>query len=549
MAERPEAGPADSIDGLSDRLAADWRAAMAPIAVQLVAFVQDRPDLQAAADELAGLLPRLNDQSLGSAMFQGRLAGLLGVPVSPGETADPGTGPGLSFAEAVELTPLADSEAVRFLQSKTIGQRFSFDWRDVREQEHVAAFVVAKAMQKDLLADIHGELVTALKDGMTRDEFVRKMTPILQAHGWWGVQERLDDETKQVREVQLGSARRLKTIYDVNIRMAHAAGRWERLTKTMQPGDLLRYTAVIDSRTRAQHRAWHGVTLPIDHAFWDAHYPPNGWNCRCTTTTVLSQVARRRGIQPTSEEELRAQGAYDQGDWFNERKGVTERIPKGVTPGFAYNVGKARMASYIPEPPPGPPPEIGAPGRTSLIEQLKDKLPEPLDARRLIAPPWSPPADDAAAAKAFLDIIRPHAQPLATGELVFTDAAQVPITVSERLFQDRATGGWKLSDRDRTEFLPLLAQTLLSPDEIWAAFEEIRDAEGRLVKRVWKRRYLARWALAGHEQPGLVIFEEDGGAWHGVTAFPPAQSSSDARKLRKLLSEGRTGVLMWRRAE
>jgi hypothetical protein len=32
---------------------------------------------------------------------------------------------------------------------------------------------------------------------------------------------------------------------------------------------------------RTTHQALNGITLPIDHAFWHTHYPPNGWHCRC----------------------------------------------------------------------------------------------------------------------------------------------------------------------------------------------------------------------------------------------------------------------------
>jgi SPP1 gp7 family putative phage head morphogenesis protein len=52
-----------------------------------------------------------------------------------------------------------------------------------------------------------------------------------------------------------------------------------------------RYTAVLDARTRAHHRAWDGVTLAVDDPTWYGppdRRPPNGWNCRCTLIPVTA---------------------------------------------------------------------------------------------------------------------------------------------------------------------------------------------------------------------------------------------------------------------
>ncbi|WP_432757051.1 phage head morphogenesis protein [Burkholderia glumae] len=53
--------------------------------------------------------------------------------------------------------------------------------------------------------------------------------------------------------------------------------------------------AVLDNRTRPQHRAWSGTLLPVTLGFWRTHYPPYGWNCRCT-------------VRPYSEAEMKAAG-------------------------------------------------------------------------------------------------------------------------------------------------------------------------------------------------------------------------------------------------
>ena len=84
--------------------------------------------------------------------------------------------------------------------------------------------------------------------------------------------------------MQLGSVHRLRTIFQTNLRTSYAAGQWERIQRVKDDLPFLRYSAVLDSRTRPDHRRWHGTVLPVDHPFWQTHFPPNGWRCRCSVT-------------------------------------------------------------------------------------------------------------------------------------------------------------------------------------------------------------------------------------------------------------------------
>jgi SPP1 gp7 family putative phage head morphogenesis protein len=77
----------------------------------------------------------------------------------------------------------------------------------------------------------------------------------------------------------------LKTEYNTAAGSAQAAKQWTDLTRD-KADVLLKYVAVHDDRTRTEHRAWDGITLPANHPFWQTHFPPNGWNCRCTAIPV-----------------------------------------------------------------------------------------------------------------------------------------------------------------------------------------------------------------------------------------------------------------------
>ena len=64
-------------------------------------------------------------------------------------------------------------------------------------------------------------------------------------------------------------------------RQARQAERWLEMQEQAALYPNIIYKAVIDGRTRDQHREWHNIIRPINDPFWQTHYPPNGWGCRC----------------------------------------------------------------------------------------------------------------------------------------------------------------------------------------------------------------------------------------------------------------------------
>ena len=95
----------------------------------------------------------------------------------------------------------------------------------------------------------------------------------------------------------------------------------------------LRYVAVQDARTRPDHMAWHGTVLPVGHPWWATHNPPNGWRCRCTVVQLAERDLRRYGYRVSPDPAVRDR------EWTNRRSGEVQRIPEGIDPGFAHNVG------------------------------------------------------------------------------------------------------------------------------------------------------------------------------------------------------------------
>lgn len=241
----------------------------------------------------------------------------------------------MAEVEALDLPP---REAVRHFRRK--GLHAGFHWLDTDAASHLRSFTVAKAMRLDVLEDIRKAVDRSIAEGITFEEFQEQLEPTLKKRGWWGRQRMVDPLTGEVQVVQLGSPRRLRTIFDTNLRMSYSKGRWERIARVAEARRWLRYVSVLDERTRPEHRAMHGTVLPWDDPFWQQWYPPNGWHCRCTVQQLSDDDLKEFGFEPSMEA---PDGWNDTRSWMNKRTGRVHQVPRGIDPGFDHNVGTLNL--------------------------------------------------------------------------------------------------------------------------------------------------------------------------------------------------------------
>lgn len=431
------------------------------------------------------------------------------------------------------------ADAVAYLKDKVSGGRLSFDWRDVWQEEHLTSFVVAKMASQDLLTDVHTALVKALSEGQTREMFIANLRPTLEKAGWWGRKAQRDPVTGIEREVQLGSTRRLKTIFDINMRMSFAAGRWQRIEETKAALPYLAYTAVFRETSRPQHAAWGGrgavrIILPVDHPFWRTHYPPNGWWCICSVLQMSAAMLQTRGWKVTSDDELAATNWTRTWPWLNKRTGVVQTVPLGLDPGFAYNVGQARRAGLTP--PPVPEPQR----QTMIGERLPRALPKPFAPRPYPAGVAKRP--DLEGDQVFDAFSKALGIPEGG---VFFDAVQNPLAIDRSLFEQRDAAGAvrasKADKRGRAAYAEVFAATLRAPDEIWVSAQTQLDGSTRLV-----RNYVAAFIDPDGERYWMTVsFSQREGWWYGTTAFAADQSLG--KQERYTAKHGRIGTMVYRR--
>jgi hypothetical protein len=194
-------------------------------------------------------------------------------------------------------------------------------WDDVIKAGHDRAFVVAGAAKADLLADFNSAIDKAIADGKSISWFKKEFENIVKTNGW---------TVFTGSDTPAGRDWRARVIYNTNLRSSYAAGRYAQLTAP----DLLKsrpYWKYLHNDTvahpRPLHVSWSGLVLKHNDPWWQTHFPPNGFGCRCRVTSV--NAGEYKG------EKAPDNGTYIKTDLF----GNDHIIPKGIDYGWDYVPG------------------------------------------------------------------------------------------------------------------------------------------------------------------------------------------------------------------
>lgn len=201
------------------------------------------------------------------------------------------------------LNPLkVDSEDIR-LWIERRDPRPIGHWNQIGSEEYARAFTAARTAGHDIIDDLYFAFYDTVAAGGTEVDFEKLVLPTLRQKGWLADRPGVD----------LGN--RVRLIFDTNLRVARASGRWARYWRSRSALPYLRAVTVRDDRVRrppkseADHTAWDGIILPIEHEFWTRWFPPLGFRCRCSVIQMTrSQLARYKG-GITSEGELASREA------------------------------------------------------------------------------------------------------------------------------------------------------------------------------------------------------------------------------------------------
>ena len=225
-------------------------------------------------------------------------------------------------AAAPEAFGIKFQEALDYLKAKL--PEGTQAWDDLAGPVHAKVFAVAGATKVDLVQDLHSAITRAIEQGRTITDFRKDFDKAVQAHGWSYKGKR---------------GWRTRVIYDANMRSAHMAGRWAQIQANKDRKPYLQYLTAGDSRVRPQHRQWDGLVYPVDHPFWDTHYPPNGWGCRCTIRPRSAADVEEMGLIVQTQSPKMASRMV-----VNQDGEITDIVPNGIDAGWDHNVGQSWIA-------------------------------------------------------------------------------------------------------------------------------------------------------------------------------------------------------------
>jgi len=160
------------------------------------------------------------------------------------------------------------AEALKYLQNKAKNLQITVDWKQLDADAHDRAFTVANITSADVLQDIINYITETVAKGERFKDFQKKaieggLVERMQQAGW------------------TGDKNRLKVIYNTNVDMAAAKGRFKQLMVTKNIFPNVRYVQVERITKRHDHSLLHNKVFALDDPLLESVYPPSGFNCKC----------------------------------------------------------------------------------------------------------------------------------------------------------------------------------------------------------------------------------------------------------------------------
>lgn len=189
----------------------------------------------------------------------------------------------------IVLDPIAHDEAIKMIADKPALLREQFD--RLLPELQARAFTVTWIEDANVLRSIRDAIAELPQGG-----------------DWAKLREQIADELMQSGTYfdEEKSTKRAELLLRTHGFQAYQATAWQVAQETIEDFPYLQYMTMEDEAVRDAHRALNGIVLPANHPFWEDHYPPWDWGCRCQVRQISrAEYARLEKLDASRDPEQR----------------------------------------------------------------------------------------------------------------------------------------------------------------------------------------------------------------------------------------------------
>ena len=205
-----------------------------------------------------------------------------------------------------DFDPRENADAERRLRDKAAVSSEEFEL--LSKAARSRAFRVADVHNARLIADVKKRIEQALREGHSWADTRRDLVKLFDTAG-----------------VPRPALHRLRLVFQTNVQQAYNDGRRESMEdpEVASAFPFWKYLTVGNGtagykNVRPDHAALHGLVFRADDPFWDSHYPPWSYNCRCTVIALTPNQARAEGALFT-QAQVRKKGVRPDPNFSRER--------------------------------------------------------------------------------------------------------------------------------------------------------------------------------------------------------------------------------------
>jgi hypothetical protein len=194
--------------------------------------------------------------------------------------------------------PTPNEAAVDFLKRKRPLNAGAY--KQLLPELRAHAFTVSGLGPAAALKEVR-DLVAGVPAGADYKKTRKQVLAVLAQH--IPIEPDLFDDPEEAEKHEAALLRRAEMVVRNNAFQAYSMSAWRELDEFRDLFTHWQYITVGDGRVRASHKALDKVTLPQNHPFWQTHFPPWEFGCRCqvvglTEDEYAKELEKSRRAKP-----------------------------------------------------------------------------------------------------------------------------------------------------------------------------------------------------------------------------------------------------------